>query len=58
MPAALWKDLWSHSVGTALLCRELLAAAPITVDDETDYLAGLLHHVGKIVMANALPRNS
>jgi HD-like signal output (HDOD) protein len=55
IPAALWKDLWSHSVGTALLCRELLAAAPITVDDDTDYLAGLLHHVGKIVMANAFP---
>jgi len=53
IPAHLWKDLWSHSVGTALLCRELLAAAPITVDDDTDYLAGLLHHVGKIVMANA-----
>jgi HD-like signal output (HDOD) protein len=55
VPGHLWKDLWSHSVGTALLCRELLAAAPITVDDDTDYLAGLLHHVGKIVMANAFP---
>jgi HD-like signal output (HDOD) protein len=53
VPGQVWKDLWSHSVGTALLCRELLVAAPITVDDDTDYLAGLLHHVGKIVMANA-----
>jgi HD-like signal output (HDOD) protein len=55
VPAHLWKDLWSHSVGTALLCRELMAGAAITVDDDTDYLAGLLHHVGKIVMANAFP---
>jgi len=55
VPGQLWRDLWSHSVGTGLVCRELLAAAPITVDDDTDYLAGLLHHVGKIVMANAFP---
>ncbi len=52
---ALWKSLWAHSIGTAILTREILGSAPITVDDETDYLVGLLHNVGKIVMAYAFP---
>jgi HD-like signal output (HDOD) protein len=56
IPSSLWQDLWSHSVGTAVLTRELLAAAPVVVDDDTDYLVGLLHHVGKIVMAHAFPQ--
>ncbi|HZZ57084.1 MAG TPA: HDOD domain-containing protein [Opitutaceae bacterium] len=51
----LWKSLWSHSIGTAILTREILATAPITVDDETDYLVGLLHNLGKIIMAYAFP---
>ena len=50
-----WKDLWAHSLATAILTREILQAAPIAVDDETDYLVGLLHNVGKIVMAVAFP---
>jgi len=51
----LWKGLWSHSLATAILTREVLASAPITVDDETDYLVGLLHNLGKILMASAFP---
>lgn len=51
----LWKSLWSHSIGTAILTREILASAPITVDDETDYLVGLLHNLGKIIMAYSFP---
>lgn len=51
----LWKSLWNHSVGTAMLTREILASAPITVDDETDYLVGLLHNLGKIIMAYSFP---
>jgi len=54
-PAELWKGLWAHSIGTAILTREILASAPITVDDEVDYLVGLLHNLGKIVMAYAFP---
>ena len=52
---ALWKSLWTHSIGTAILTREILGSAPITVDDETDYLVGLLHNLGKIIMAHAFP---
>lgn len=50
-----WKDLWSHSLGTAILTREILRATPMAVDDDTDYLVGLLHNVGKVVMAYAFP---
>lgn len=50
-----WKDLWSHSIGTAILTREILRTTAIAVDDDTDYLAGLLHNVGKVVMAYAFP---
>jgi HD-like signal output (HDOD) protein len=50
-----WKDLWSHSIGTAIVTREILASTSLQIDDDTDYLVGLLHNVGKVVMANAFP---
>lgn len=54
-PAKQWKDLWSHSIGSAVLCREIISTAPVSADDDTDYLVGLLHNIGKIVMASAFP---
>ena len=51
-----WPDLWAHSLGTAILTREILRSLPITIDDDTDYLVGLLHNVGKVVMAHAFPQ--
>lgn len=50
-----WKDLWTHSIGTAILTREILASTTLHIDDDTDYLIGLLHNVGKVVMAYAFP---
>jgi HD-like signal output (HDOD) protein len=50
-----WKDLWAHSLATAVLTREIMRAMPVTIDDDTDYLVGLLHNVGKVVMAHAFP---
>lgn len=50
-----WRALWSHSLATAILTREILAASPLRIDDDTDYLVGLLHNVGKVVMAQAFP---
>jgi HD-like signal output (HDOD) protein len=50
-----WAELWRHSIGTAGLTREILLSSNVTVDDDTDYLAGLLHNVGKVVMAYAFP---
>ena len=50
-----WKALWSHSIGTAILTREILASTSMRIDDDTDYLVGLLHNIGKVVMAYAFP---
>jgi len=50
-----WKDLWTHSIGTAVLTREILASTALHIDDDTDYLVGLLHNIGKVVMAYAFP---
>ncbi len=55
-PAILpWKELWSHSIATAILTRDILATTPFQIDDDTDYLIGLLHNVGKVVQATAFP---
>jgi HD-like signal output (HDOD) protein len=50
-----WKDLWQHSIGTAIMTRELLSNTNVYVDDDTDYIIGLLHNTGKVVMAQAFP---
>jgi len=54
-PSLPWKELWSHSIGTAIVTREILASTSLQIDDDTDYLVGLLHNVGKVVMATAFP---
>lgn len=50
-----WKDLWTHSIATAIMTREILSTTALHIDDDTDYLVGLLHNVGKIIMAYAFP---
>lgn len=50
-----WNELWQHSIGTAVIAREILATTTIMVDDDTDYIVGLLHNVGKVVMASCFP---
>ena len=50
-----WKDLWAHSIATAVLTREILNVTSHSNDDETDYLVGLLHNIGKVVMAYSFP---
>ena len=54
-PTLPWKELWTHSIATAILTREILASTALHIDDDTDYLVGLLHNVGKVVMAYAFP---
>jgi HD-like signal output (HDOD) protein len=53
----LWKSLWAHSLGTAIITREILQSAPVLVDEETSYLVGLLHNLGKIIMGHAFPEH-
>jgi len=49
-----WREFWRHCIATAIMTREILGDIhPCT--DETDYVSGLLHDVGKIVMAAAFP---
>jgi putative nucleotidyltransferase with HDIG domain len=49
-----WREFWQHSIGTAILTREVATAfSPPT--DESEYVAGLVHDVGKIVMAWSFP---
>jgi|TARA_B110000037_G_scaffold146860_1_gene165889 HD-like signal output (HDOD) protein len=50
-----WSLLWKQSIGAALLTREILNNTDTAYEDDTDYLVGLLHKVGKIAMASAFP---
>jgi HD-like signal output (HDOD) protein len=50
-----WKDLWKHSIGTAIMTREILGTTTLMIDDDTDYIIGLLHNVGKVIMASTFP---
>jgi HD-like signal output (HDOD) protein len=51
-----WREFWQHCIATAILSREVYSSAQ-TPPDEVDYLAGLVHDVGKIVMASACPEH-
>lgn len=51
-----WHGFWQHCVGTAILVPEILGDVQFSTD-ESDYVAGLLHDVGKIVMAAAFPEH-
>ena len=46
---------WRHSIGTAILTREILAVAEYEVEMEADYIAGLLHNLGIIILAITFP---
>lgn len=45
-----WREFWQHCIGTAILTREVSTSVQAPTDD-SDYVAGLVHDVGKIVMA-------
>jgi putative nucleotidyltransferase with HDIG domain len=49
-----WRDFWRHCIATALMTREITELLQ-TQEDEVDYVGGLIHDVGKIVMASAFP---
>lgn len=51
-----WREFWQHCIGTAILAREVLGIFEIPAD-ESDYVAGLVHDVGKIAMAAAFPKH-
>jgi putative nucleotidyltransferase with HDIG domain len=49
-----WREFWQHCIGTAILTREVAASTSAHTDDSV-YVAGLVHDVGKIVMAWTFP---
>ncbi len=51
-----WRKFWQHCIGTAIMTREVIGNI-LMPTDEADYVAGLVHDVGKIVMAAAFPRH-
>jgi putative nucleotidyltransferase with HDIG domain len=51
-----WRQFWRHCIAVALMAREITDLLQAQ-DDEIDYVAGLIHDVGKIVMASAFPEH-
>jgi HD-like signal output (HDOD) protein len=51
-----WREFWQHCIGTAILTREVTASTA-TQSEDADYVAGLVHDVGKIVMAWTFPEH-
>ncbi|MDX2494557.1 MAG: HDOD domain-containing protein [Desulfuromusa sp.] len=45
------RKLWENSIGCAVACR-MLADRLTDIDKNEAYLAGLQHHIGKVVMVN------
>jgi HD-like signal output (HDOD) protein len=49
-------QLWNHSVGTGALARRIMQLEGAEAADADDaYTAGMLHDVGKLMLANSLP---
>lgn len=51
-----WRGFWQHCIGTALMTREVIDLVQSQQAD-SDYVAGLIHDVGKIAMASAFPEH-
>jgi putative nucleotidyltransferase with HDIG domain len=49
-----WSGFWRHCIAVALMTREVIDLVK-SQPNETDYVSGLLHDVGKIAMASAFP---
>ena len=50
-----WTSLWQHSVGSAIITREILSIAQVSTKGDVSYIAGLVHNIGKIVIAYVFP---
>lgn len=51
-----WREFWQHCIAVAILTREITSHI-MRLEDESDYVAGLVHDVGRIVMGSAFPRH-
>ena len=57
-PGFSWQDMWVHSVTCALATEAIYArtARGAGGKDESAFVAGLLHDIGKLMVARALPQ--
>ena len=51
-----WRPFWQHCIAVALMTREVMSSLA-SPTNQSDYVAGLVHDVGKIVMAAAFPKH-
>ena len=51
-----WKSVWRHSIATGILTREILSMTCGILEDDTYYVCGLLHDIGKLVMLSMFPK--
>lgn len=51
-----WREFWQHCIGTAIMSREIMSIVHVPID-EVDYVGGLVHDVGKIIMASVFPHH-
>jgi putative nucleotidyltransferase with HDIG domain len=51
------KDLTLHSLAVACCARRIAEAAPLQVEADLAYSAGLLHDIGKLALQDIMPRS-
>jgi HD-like signal output (HDOD) protein len=52
-----WKDFWTHAAGVGQMTMELSShLMKKELPDESYYLMGLLHDIGKVVLAHVMPQ--
>jgi len=54
-PQVSWREFWLHTLACAFATRDILNQSDVTIDDDTDYITGLLQNVGKVVIAKVFP---
>jgi len=52
--ASTWRGFWQHCIAVASLTRDLMTCV-LVKEDDLNYVAGLVHDVGWLVMATAFP---
>jgi putative nucleotidyltransferase with HDIG domain len=48
-------DFWSHSIRTAIIAKELAITSDYCDEPDTIFTAGLLHDVGRLILAAQMP---
>lgn len=51
-----WRGFWQHCISTAMVAREIASTFAVSNEDMV-HVAGLIHDVGKIVLALTMPRH-